>query len=69
MGKSGDAADAYAKEVVAANFDAPGDEDMLAKVRKDLAASKVAIDDKALMAKLHALHDDAARQIMGEIKK
>lgn len=69
LGKSGDAAEAYAKEVVASNFEKPGDDDMLAKVRKDIAAAGVKIDDNELIAKLHAVHEDAARQIAGEPKK
>ena len=36
MGKSGDDADAYAKEVVIADFEEAGDEDVFRKVRGDL---------------------------------
>ena len=36
LGKSGDDADAYAKEVVIADFEEPGDEDVFRKVRGDL---------------------------------
>ena len=35
MGLSGAAADAYAKEVVAADFEKPGEEDVFEKVRRD----------------------------------
>lgn len=69
LGKSGDAADAYAKEVVGSNFDKPGDDDMLAKVRHDLAAAKVSVPDQELLSRLSALADEAARQIMSEPKK
>jgi hypothetical protein len=69
LGKSGDAAEAYAKSAVLANFEKPGDDDLLAKVNGDLAAAKVAVSDKELAAKLHALHDEAARQILGETRK
>ena len=37
LGKSGDEAAAYAKEVVAADFEEAGDGDVLRKVAKDLA--------------------------------
>ena len=37
MGLSVDKADAYAKAVVAADFEEPGDEDVFRKVRKDIA--------------------------------
>lgn len=38
-GKSGEAADAYAKEVVMSDFEEAGDEDVFRKVRADLPAS------------------------------
>ena len=37
---SGDAANAYAKEVVAADFEAPGDKDVVHKVMGDLGAPR-----------------------------
>ncbi len=39
MGKSGADAEAYAKEVVMADLDVPGDHDVIAKLVKDLAAA------------------------------
>jgi len=69
MGLSGAAAESYAKEVVISNFDKPGDDDMLAKVRKDLAAKGMAIADKELLGKLHELQAEAKRQVMDEVKK
>ena len=68
-GLSGASAEQYAKDVVDSNFDKPGDEDMLGKVRKDLATKKVVISDHDLMTKLHDCRDEAARQIVGETKK
>jgi hypothetical protein len=69
LGKSGEAAEAYAKEVVAANFDKPGDDDMIAKVTKDLQAAHVAVTDKELRSQLHAAYDRAAQQILAESPK
>ncbi|MDX2224617.1 MAG: DUF1476 domain-containing protein [Rhodospirillaceae bacterium] len=69
LGKSGDAAEAYAKEVVAANFDKPGDDDMFAKVDKDLKAANVAVSDQDLRAQLHVAYDRAAQQILSESPK
>lgn len=66
LGKTADAAEAYAKEVVAANFDKPGDDDMLAKVAKDLQSANVALGDKELRAQLRAAYDQAAQQILKE---
>ena len=66
MGKSGDAAAAYAKEVVAADFDEPGDEDVFRKVRKDLDAAKAS--DADIRAKMGALLETAAQQVHTEAK-
>jgi hypothetical protein len=41
LGKTGDDADAYAKEVVLADFEEAGDEDVARKVITDLAAKGV----------------------------
>src|ERR1700712_257343 len=60
-GKSGDDAAAYAKEVVAADFEEPGDEDVFRKVRKDLDASKAS--DHDIRHKMVDLLDVAAEQI------
>ena len=68
LGHSGDAALAYAKEVVASNFEKPGDEDMFDKVRKDLAAKGVTVPDAEMKAKLGAFQNEAAAQIVSEKK-
>jgi hypothetical protein len=41
LGISGDAAQAYAKEVVAADFEEPGDDDVVRKVMADFKAKSV----------------------------
>ena len=45
LGKTGDAASAYAKEVVAADFEEAGDADVLRKVARDLAGQGVSEAD------------------------
>ncbi len=45
LGKSGDDAAAYAKEVVASDFEEAGDADVLRKVAADLAAKGVSEQD------------------------
>jgi hypothetical protein len=64
-GKTGDAAAAYAKEVVAADFEEPGDEDVFRKVRKDLPA---AVTDHTIRHKMADLLDTAAEQVQTEAK-
>jgi hypothetical protein len=56
-------ADAYAAEVVAANFEKPGDEDMLSKVRKDLKAAGKEIAEGTLQVELSNAYAEAAQQI------
>jgi hypothetical protein len=63
LGLSGPDADAYAKEVVAADFEEAGDDDVLRKVRGDLQAKGVTADDKELRAKMIELLGEAVAQI------
>lgn len=65
FGLSGAEAETYAKEVIDSNFEKPGDEDMLDKVRADLKTRSVDIDDKELAAKLNACADEAYQQVVG----
>jgi len=55
LGISGDAAAAYAKDVVASDFEEAGDEDVVRKVEKDFAAKGVKVDAAAIRAKLAEL--------------
>jgi hypothetical protein len=68
MAMTGPAADAYAKEVVASDFEKPGEEDVFEKVRRDFDAKKVALSDHALRRKMEELLDEAKTQIHNEIK-
>ena len=63
LGLTGDAAAAYAKEVVAADFDKPGDEDVLDKVLKDLTAKGIATDRARIRHQMDALLVVAKEQI------
>jgi hypothetical protein len=62
LGKSDDDAGAYAKDVVAAEFDG-GDAAVLKKVMGDLAVTGTAVSDDALRAKLDQLAAIAAAQV------
>jgi len=55
LGITGDAATAYAKEVVAADFEEAGDGDVLRKVFGDLSAKSVAITELQVRAKMDEL--------------
>ncbi len=60
LGKTGADADAYAKSVVLADFEEPGDEDVFRKVRGDLDA---AVTDQEIREKMTALLAEAAASV------
>ena len=64
MGKTGDDAAAYAREVVVADFEEAGTEDVVRKVVADLAG-RVTADE--VRGKLGLLLDDAKAQLMTEL--
>jgi hypothetical protein len=63
MGLSGPDADAYAKEVVVADFDESGDEDVFRKVRKDFDAKGVTLSDAQIRTTMIELMEQAINQI------
>jgi hypothetical protein len=63
LGKTGDEAAAYAMEVVSADFEEAGDEDVVRKVVADLAG-KASADD--VRAKLQEMLPVAKAQLMSE---
>lgn len=63
LGKTGDDAAAYAKEVIKADFEEAGDEDVYRKVSGDLGAKA---DEATIRAKMVALMGDAKAQLMSE---
>ena len=64
LGKSGDAATAYAVEVIKSDFEEAGDDDVLRKVAGDLGDLT---SDDAVRAKMTELMKTAKSQIMEEI--
>jgi hypothetical protein len=63
LGKSGADADAYAKEVVASDFEEAGDSDVLRKLTGDFGAKGVAVTEAEIRAKMGELMAVAAAQI------
>lgn len=55
--------DAYAKEVVMADFEKPGDEDVLEKVLADFTTANIAITPEEIRAEMNRLLRVAAEQI------
>ena len=64
MGKTGDEADAYAREVIKADFKEAGDDDVLRKVAADLGGKS---DETEIRAKMTELLAQAKAQLMKEL--
>lgn len=65
LGKSGDEAEAYAKQVVAADFEEAGDEDVFRKIRSDFDAAGVSESDEVIRKKMIDLLAEAIEQVKG----
>lgn len=63
LGLSGQAADDYAKEVVKADFEEVGEEDVFRKIRKDFDDKKVAVSDHQIRREMEELMAKAVEQI------
>ena len=63
LGKSGDDANAYAREVVASDFEESGDADVVRKVLADLTAKGLAVTEPQLRAKMDELTALAVMQV------
>lgn len=63
MGKSADEADAYAKEVIKADFEEAGDDDVFRKVRADFDAAGVEQSDHQLRRQMDDLLAEAISQL------
>jgi len=61
-----DNADAYAKEVVSADFEEPGDADLVRKLLNDLADGGVEMSEHRLRNKMEECLEAAKEQIMKE---
>ena len=63
LGKFGAEADAYAKEVVLADFQEAGEDDVLRKVRGDLEAGGVAVSEGEIRARMTDLLERAVEEL------
>ena len=66
MGKSGDDAQNYAKEVIRADFDEAGDADVFRKIRGDFDAAGIAQSDHQIRRTMDELLAQAIQQIKEE---
>jgi hypothetical protein len=63
LGLSGPDADAYAKDVVVADFEEAGDDDVFRKVRRDFDAKGVKQSDQQIHTTMTSLMEEAIAQI------
>ncbi|HYI05975.1 MAG TPA: DUF1476 domain-containing protein [Reyranella sp.] len=68
MGKSGADAEAYAKDVVLADYEKPGDSDVIEKLVKDLAAAGKPMEDHTIRKQAERLAAEAKEQFMKEMR-
>jgi hypothetical protein len=66
MGITGDAAQGYAREVIKADLEQPGEEDVFRKIRKDFDAKGVQQSDHQIRRKMSDLMSQAIAQIEDE---
>ncbi|MEM7300460.1 MAG: DUF1476 domain-containing protein [Pseudomonadota bacterium] len=66
LGKSGDDAEAYAKEVIMADFEEAGDEDVFRKVRGDFDAAGIDESDHQIRRTMQDMLEKAVDQIQNE---
>ncbi len=64
LGKTGEDAETYVKEVIRADFEEAGDEDVFRKVARDLEGR---VDEAAIREKMATTLADAKSQILAEI--
>jgi hypothetical protein len=63
LGITGEAANAYAREVVAADFEHPGSADVVRKVMGDLSAKGISLTEQELLVQMDALMAEAIVQV------
>jgi hypothetical protein len=63
LGLVGDAAEAYAKEIVVVDFEEPGDDDVFARIRKDFEAKGVGQSDHQIRRTMEELMAKAVEDV------
>ena len=66
LGKSGDDAEIFAKEVVKSNFERPGDDDVVEFVLKSVEGRDAELSEDRLRHKMDELMREAERQLSEE---
>jgi len=69
IGKTGDAAEAYARDIVMADFEKPGDHDVVHTLMHDLAAAGKPTEEHTIRRQGERFMAEAMKQVMTEVKK
>jgi len=69
LGKTGADAEAYAKDIVMADFEKPGEHDVIHTLMHDLAAAGKPRDEHIIRKQGERFLVEATRQVMSEVKK
>ena len=64
LGITGDDVDAYVMDVIKADFEETGDEDVFRKVRLDFDTKSVEVTDEELRAKMNSFMQEATQEIL-----
>ena len=67
VGVTGEAAEKYAKEVVSADFEKPGDDDVVQKIVTDLSAKGITVTEAEVKRELSQQDGEARRQLIEAI--
>jgi hypothetical protein len=63
LGLAGDAAEAYAKEIVIVDFEEPGDDDVFARIRKDFDAKGIDQSDHQIRRTIEEMMAKAVEDV------
>lgn len=66
LGMTGNAAEAYARDLVQVDFTEPGQEDVFRKVWADLQAREIGLSEHRVRAEMERLYDVATEQVQAE---
>jgi len=64
LGKTGEALDAYCREVIRSDFEQAGDEDVIRKLAADLQGR---VGEPEIREQLRRLHDEARRKVAEDV--
>jgi hypothetical protein len=68
LGLSGTEADQYAREVIQADFEKPGEDDVFEKIQRDFKAKGVSVSDHAIRRMMAEVLETAAAQVQTDRK-